>query len=97
VYYHPAPVACYPPVRYEPVKYYCPPVRYYEAPVAAHAPYYWDPYCNERFTSLSIYFAHVRQHGHASVALEFQIGDRVPAYACRYVEDRWLRFQYASN
>lgn len=51
--------------------------------------YYWDPYCHERFVSLSIYRSHFRYHHHPRVVRVISIdsGDCIDTY--RWNDGDW--------
>jgi hypothetical protein len=53
---------------------------------------YYDPYCHERFTSLTLYVSHLRRHPHISFAWVMEIGRSRPLYGCEYEGDRWVRW-----
>src|SRR5262245_57349060 len=93
----PAPVYYVPWQR--PVRYYPQPVRYYDpfsarcyTPPPVYTRYYYDPYCRENFANLTIYLEHVRRHPHARFAFVMRTGFDAPLYACRYSDDRWVRW-----
>lgn len=79
---HPAP----PPPRFT--------VRVCRVPVPPphRGNYYYDPYCREQFTSLTLYLWHLRHHPHVSFAWVMEWGHSQPVYGCRYEESRWVRW-----
>jgi len=67
-------------------------VRSVPVPPLYRGSFYYDPYCHERFTSLTLYLSHLRHHPHVSFAWVTTWGDSRPLYGCRYEDRRWVRW-----
>jgi hypothetical protein len=79
--------------RYEPHRrsrpvYWAPPPVCDVRP-ARHCRYYYDPYCERRFSSLTIYLEHTRHHRHASFALGFDSWGEGPTFAFHWSDGGW--------
>ncbi|HEY3215932.1 MAG TPA: hypothetical protein VGK93_05525 [Candidatus Eisenbacteria bacterium] len=106
VFYGPRVVRVYPyhGYRYYGYPAFCGGPRYYGSPaefsfdfsitnVPPPGYFYYDPYCEARFSTLGIYAAHLHGHRHPRIVQVLSIDTGELAYACRYAEGGWVSWE----
>ena len=95
-----SPVHCYP--YYSPVHCYPYPVVHYYAPVPRFAfsiatsnvppygHYFYDPYCDLRFSSLDVYAGHLHRYRHPRLIRVIAVDTGYPVCTWRYRGGSWV-------